>query len=183
MADQKQTVSPYEADPSKIPSKDLYADLPFYGRYAPKPDDFKPEREHILSTSPESLKYWESVLALCNDTNYAYKNEVDEDGRDVFAVGAVIIKSGHLHKAETRPYELNDANEVAAVAIAREPLAKLGIRVPEMYFAGKVSAPNDSPVPRLSSPSDRSTAATCSSRRGSLVSLSASQANTSASMS
>ncbi|KAL4922667.1 hypothetical protein BDW62DRAFT_207364 [Aspergillus aurantiobrunneus] len=31
--------TPYEADPTKIPPSDLYADIPFYGRYLPQPSD------------------------------------------------------------------------------------------------------------------------------------------------
>lgn len=75
---------------------------------------------------------------MCSDANAAYKNEIDEDGRDVFAIGSVIIKSGHLHSTPTRNYSYNDANELAAIALAQEPLARLGIKVPEMYFSGKV---------------------------------------------
>lgn len=133
-------MSPYETDPAKIPSNDRYADIPLYGRYGPAVDDFKPQLEHINSTSPQSLRYWEGVLSLCNDSTLAYKNELDDDGRDVFALGSVIVKSGHLHETPTRDYSYNDANEVAAVAIAQQPLAKLGVKVPEIYFTGKVCA-------------------------------------------
>lgn len=133
-------MSPYETDPAKIPRNDRYADIPLYGRYGPAICDFRPQLEHINSTSPQSLRYWEEALSGCDDSNLAYKNELDEDGRDVFALGSVIIKSGHLHKTPTRDYSSNDANEVAAIAIARKPLAKLGIKVPKVYFTGKVCA-------------------------------------------
>ncbi|KAF4470515.1 PHD transcription factor [Fusarium albosuccineum] len=132
------SVSPYETDTTKIPQNDRYADIPLYGRYGPAVSDFKPQLEHINSTSSQSLRYWGEVLSLCNDSTLAYKNELDDDGRDVFALGSVIIKSGHLHKSITRDYSYNDANEVAAIALAREPLAKLGISVPEIYFTGKI---------------------------------------------
>lgn len=134
------SVSPYETDPAKIPRNDRYADIPLYGRYGPAVYDFKPQLEHINSTSSQSLRYWEEVLSRCDDSNLVYKNESDDDGRDVFALGSVIIKSGHLHKTPTRDYSYNDANEVAAVAIAQKPLAKLGIKAPEIYFTGKVCA-------------------------------------------
>ncbi|KAM5346999.1 hypothetical protein ACJ41O_010004 [Fusarium nematophilum] len=122
------SVSPYETDPSRIPETDRYADIPLYGRYGPAADDFRPQPEHINSTSPQSLKYWEGVLSLCGDSNLAYKNELDDHGRDVFALGSVIVKSGHLHKPPTRDYSYNDKNEVAAVALARRPLEELGIK-------------------------------------------------------
>ncbi|CAH0017566.1 unnamed protein product [Clonostachys rhizophaga] len=138
MEGQSTSVSPYETDPAKIPRDDRYADIPLYGRYGPAVGDFKPQLEHINSTSSQSLRYWEEVLSRCGDSNLVYKNELDDDGRDVFAFGSIIIKSGHLHKAPTRDYSFNDANEVAAVAIAQKPLAKLGIKVPEIYFTGKI---------------------------------------------
>ncbi|KAK7408518.1 hypothetical protein QQX98_009333 [Neonectria punicea] len=97
----------------------------------------EPQLEHINTTSSQSLRYWEEVLR-CDDSNFAYKNELDDDGRDVFALGSVIIKSGHLHTTLTRDYSYNDANEVAAIDLAREPLAKLGIKVPDIYFTGKI---------------------------------------------
>lgn len=132
--------NPYETDPARIPQTDKYGDIPLFGRYKPAADDFKPQLEHINSSSPESLRYWDEVLSRCDDSNVAYKNELDEDGRDVFAMGSVIIKSGHLHQCPTRDYSYHDANEVAAIALARKPLAELGVKVPEIYFTGKVCA-------------------------------------------
>lgn len=130
--------NPYETDPARIPEGDLYADIPLYGRYGPHASDFKPAPEHINSTSDASLKYWEDVLAQCTESTHVYKNELEENGRDVFALGSVIIKSGHLHDSPTWDYSYNDANEVAAIALARGPLAELGVKVPEIYFTGKV---------------------------------------------
>jgi hypothetical protein len=87
-------MNPYEANPSKIPSSDRYADVPFYGRYLPQPADFKPDPNHINSTTPESLTYWQSVLQQCDESHRIYENL--DGGRDVFALGSVIVKSSHM---------------------------------------------------------------------------------------
>ena len=134
-------MNPYEADPERIPPNDRYADVPFYGRYYPTAADFEPDAAHSLSTSPGATAYWSSVLAQCDETNRIYENL--DGGRDVFALGRVIVKSRHLHpeqegRRSTRDYSLADENEVAATAVARQPLGELGIKVPEIYFAGKV---------------------------------------------
>ncbi|KAI9831654.1 MAG: hypothetical protein M1819_004720 [Sarea resinae] len=141
MSQHEPVMNPYEADPTKIPENDLYADVPFYGRYLPRPEDFRPSSEHINSTTPESLQYWESVLKLhCDQSTRIYENT--EGGRDVFAVGSVIIKSSHLNaslqgRRACRDYSLADANEVHAISLARETLALGDIAVPEIYFADK----------------------------------------------
>ncbi|KAF4982960.1 hypothetical protein FZEAL_1530 [Fusarium zealandicum] len=103
-----------------------------------QPTTSSPPPEHINSESSESLAFWQTVLSRCDSSNLVYKNELDDDGRDVFALGSVIIKSGHLHETRTRDYSWNDKNEVVADALAQKPLAELGIKVPEIYFAGKV---------------------------------------------
>lgn len=87
-------MNPYETDPKKIPATDMYADVPFYGRYCPKPDDFRVVSQHINSQSTVSLGYWASVIELCTEENQIYP--ADEGGRDVFALGTVIVKSSHL---------------------------------------------------------------------------------------
>ncbi len=128
--------NPYEADPNKIPASDLYREEPMFGRYLPQPTDFVPDPEHINSTTPESITYWASVLARCTPENRIYENETG--GRDVFALGTVIIKSFHLKAEPGRDYTLADANEVAATELAKPVLAKLAIRVPLIYFSNKV---------------------------------------------
>jgi len=132
-------MNPYTTDPDEIPPSDLYADLPLYGRYLPKPDDFRIDVQHVKSHSEASLKYWASVLDLCNESVRIYP--ADEGGRDVFALGTVIIKSSHLRiqkRLEYREidYSYADANEVEAIAIAKDTLKP--IRVPEIYFTGNV---------------------------------------------
>ncbi|GAB1319677.1 hypothetical protein MFIFM68171_09887 [Madurella fahalii] len=121
-------MNPYEANPEKIPSEDRYADVPFYGCYCPTAGDFQPDPAH------------------CDRANRIYENQ--DGGRDVFALGRVIVKSRHLHpeqegRRSTRNYSLADENEVAATAPVRQPLGQLGIRVPQIYFAGKI---NGNPV-------------------------------------
>lgn len=131
-------MDPYTTDPNKIPPSDLYADLPLYGRYRPKPDDFRIDIQHVNSQSTDSLKYWASVVDLCNESVRIYP---DERGRDVFAIGSIIIKSGHLHSHGSGQftdtcYSYADENEIQAVALAKKALKD--VRVPEIYFAGKV---------------------------------------------
>ncbi|KAL6895359.1 hypothetical protein HDV57DRAFT_6871 [Trichoderma longibrachiatum] len=65
-------MNPYIAHPDHIPKDDRYADLPLYGRYYPRPDDFRIDVRHANSTSPESLRYWEAVLGLCTESNLIY---------------------------------------------------------------------------------------------------------------
>lgn len=128
-------------DPDKISPSDLYADLPLYGRYQPKPADFRIDRQHVNSQSTESLRYWASVLVLCDESARIYP--ADDGGRDVFALGSIIVKSSHLHTQQGTKYiEIDytyaDANEIQATAIAKTVLKD--IRVPEIYFSGKVFA-------------------------------------------
>jgi len=130
-------MNPYEADPSKIPAADPYINEPFFGRYLPQSDDFKPDLdEHIHSTSPESLAYWTSVLERCNDTTILFDNPWG--GRDVFAVGSLIIKSSHRKNGVGRDYLCSDLNEVEAAALAQNILRDVDVKVPNIYFAGKV---------------------------------------------
>lgn len=132
-------MNPYVSRPDDIPSTDNYADVPFYGRYFPRPDDFHVDRQHTNSQSPDSLRYWAAVVDLCNESIRIYP--ADEGGRDVFALGSIIVKSSHLHeKGDSQHDEIDysyaDANEVQAIAIAKTVLKD--VRVPEIYFAGKV---------------------------------------------
>jgi hypothetical protein len=131
-------MDPYEAQPSQIPSSDPYSDLPLYGRYHPVPEDFQPLEQHCNSHSPESLKYWENVLQKCDSTCYVYQNPFG--GRDVFALGSVIIKSAHLRSEDretgseaSRDYSITDANEAAAIQLVSQT-----ITAPRILFWGKV---------------------------------------------
>ncbi|KAI0403561.1 kinase-like domain-containing protein [Xylaria palmicola] len=134
-------MNPYESNPDNIPATDRYADVPFYGRYFPRHDDFRVDPQHVNSQSPASLQYWASVVDLCNESARIYP--ADEGGRDVFALGSVIVKSSHLHgpKNGGQPAEIDysyaDANEVQAVAIAKSALED--VRVPEIFFSGKIN--------------------------------------------
>ncbi|KAI0109468.1 kinase-like domain-containing protein [Nemania sp. FL0031] len=133
-------MNPYEANPDNIPSTDLYADIPFYGRYLPGPNDFQVDPQHIGSQSPDSLNYWSSVIDLC--TEYVQIYPADEGGRDVFALGSVIVKSSHLHETKNGripeiDYSYADENEIRAIAICRNVLNP--IRLPRIYFAGKIN--------------------------------------------
>lgn len=129
-------MNPYEADPAKVPVTDLYADVPLYGRYLPQPDDFVPDPQQIGSPG-----CWEAILAKCDASNRLYEGM--NGGRDVFALGSVVVKASHLnHKPPQRGYSQIDANEVAAIDLVRDVLATEGISVPTLHFAGKVRKTN-----------------------------------------
>ncbi|KAJ5934877.1 kinase-like domain-containing protein [Penicillium verhagenii] len=133
--------NPYEADPEKIPATDLYADVPFYGRYCPKPDDFHIDHQHVNSSTPESLKYWTSVINLCTEENRIYP--ADAGGRDVFALGSIIVKSSHLHahqdvQSPEIDFSYADANETRAIALAKTVLGE--VQVPEIFFFGNINS-------------------------------------------
>ncbi|KAL4950716.1 hypothetical protein BDW69DRAFT_201976 [Aspergillus filifer] len=133
--------NPYEADPANIPASDLYADVPFHGRYFPKPDDFRVDPQHINSHTADSIRYWASVVDLCTKDVQIYP--ADEGGRDVFALGSIIVKSSHPHNdghgcPETNiDFSYADANEIKAIAFARTVLEE--VRGPDIYFAGKIN--------------------------------------------
>lgn len=132
-------MNPYEANPENIPATDRYADVPFYGRYLPRPDDFKPNPEHVNSTAAKSLKYWRGVLEQCDASTRIYNNQ--DGGRDVFALGSVIVKSSHMKEVlegrrAHRDYSYADANEVQATALAKTVLNN--VHVPTIYFANKI---------------------------------------------
>ncbi|KAF3001382.1 hypothetical protein E8E13_006835 [Curvularia kusanoi] len=133
-------MNPYEARPDKIPSTDRYADVPLYGRYSPSPTDFRPDTKHVNSTTPDSVEYWSEVLEKCTKSNRIYENQ--DGGRDVFALGSVIIKSSHLKntlegRKSHRDYSYADANEVEATLLAKKVLGS--IKVPQVYFAAKIN--------------------------------------------
>lgn len=76
---------------------------------------------------------------MCDADTRIYENQ--DGGRDVFALGSVIIKSSHLKstlegRRACRDYSFADANEVKATALVRDVL--LDVAVPEILFADKV---------------------------------------------
>jgi len=137
-------MNPYVSNPDNIPATDRYVDVPCYGRYSPKSDDFHVSLRYLNSQDADSLQYWASVVDLCNESNGIYP--ADEGGRDVLALGSIIIKSSHLHEPRDGQhtdidYSYADANKVKAVAIAKRVLRD--VRVPAIYFAGKVPVLSD----------------------------------------
>ncbi|GME22879.1 Aminoglycoside phosphotransferase [Neofusicoccum parvum] len=137
--------SPYEADPSRIPATDEFRDMPHYGRYRPSPSDFVPERRHVLSTTAASIAYWEDFLQKNCTADTLMLSPVDDDpsvalGRWIFAVGGAVVKTNHLAPAgrRRRDYAGVDRNEVEAVRLVRERVVGSDVRVPEVYFAGKL---------------------------------------------
>ncbi|KAF6830100.1 hypothetical protein CPLU01_07515 [Colletotrichum plurivorum] len=113
-------MNPYASRLEDIPAADSYDDLPCYGRYHPRPDEFRVNLEHVDSESPVSLQYWTSVIDLCDESVMIYP--ADEGGRDVFALGNVIVKSSHLHETREVDYSYADSNEVNAISLARDAL-------------------------------------------------------------
>lgn len=115
--------SPYEADPAKIPTNEMYADVLVDGRYYPKNDDFRVDFQHVNSQTIDSLRYWALVVRLCTEEIWIYP--ADEGGRDGFALGSVIVKSNYLHAREGTQcteidYTYADANEIIANASLSE---------------------------------------------------------------
>ncbi|KAL1616217.1 hypothetical protein SLS54_008510 [Diplodia seriata] len=152
-------INPFETDPSRLPLDDPFRDLPHYGRYAPSPTDFQPCASHILSTTPASIRYWEDVLTTHCNADTLMLSPVDDGepdnntssssvalGRWIFAVGGCIIKTNHLAPPtrRRRDYSRVDANEVAALALVRKYVVDAGgneaegVRVPRVYFAGRL---------------------------------------------
>ncbi len=135
-------MNPYESSPDNIPTTDIYADVPLYGRYFPRPNDFQVDPQYVGSQSSDALQYWSSVISLCTESVRIYP--ADEGGRDVFALGSVIVKSSHLHETKDGQiaeidYSYADGNEIQAIAISRNVLNP--VRLPKIYFAGKVLPP------------------------------------------
>lgn len=131
-------MDPYETEAGKIPPTDLYYDLPLYGRYNPSPQDFKPLEEYCNSNTQEALQYWTEVLEKCDATCHVYRTPFG--GRDVFALGSIIVKSCHLRTTDTgsessRDYSIADKNEVAAIQLVPNT-----IPVPRIHFSGKVES-------------------------------------------
>ena len=71
-------MNPYKVDPGKLPSGDRYDDVPFYGRYLLREDDFKPEKWYIDLKSPG---HWEGVLNMCDKQVQIYEGQ---DGGEMF---------------------------------------------------------------------------------------------------
>lgn len=102
--------------------------------HAPSADDFCPDARHILSTDPESIKYWEGVLQRCNAETRINTPYIGE--RDTFVLGSVIVKSDHLDPSGGTGYHLLDANAEAAVKLVRDAIPD--IQLPQTYFNSKI---------------------------------------------
>lgn len=130
-------MNPYETDPSKIPASDLYIGELAFGRYTPEEGEFKPDPRHISNRSDQSSAYWDTVLDKCTPEVRIYESM--DRGRDVFALGAIIVKSNHLkpiEESDTYDRTFADRNEIEAIALVRKNVPDC--RVPSIYFAGMV---------------------------------------------
>ncbi|KAI9827202.1 MAG: hypothetical protein M1832_005339 [Thelocarpon impressellum] len=128
-------MDPYQTELSKLPGSDMYADVPLYGRYKTQQGDFVPAPRPAADVS-----YWDGVLELCTPETRIYGDSGGALGRDVFAVGGIIVHSGHLQseaeRREGRDYSYGDANDVAAAKLVSERIPD--ILVPIYYFQGKL---------------------------------------------
>ncbi|EFQ97941.1 protein kinase subdomain-containing protein [Nannizzia gypsea CBS 118893] len=97
-------------------------------------ENFCPDARHIMSTSPESIKYWEEILDCCNADTRITVPHIGK--RDIFVVGNVTVKSDHLDPGGGAGYHLVDANEVAAVKLVRDAIPD--IQIPQTYFSSKL---------------------------------------------
>ncbi|OAX79446.1 hypothetical protein ACJ72_06237 [Emergomyces africanus] len=128
-------VNPYETNAEKIPPSDRFlARHPQYGRYQPSSKDFKPDPIHCNSNDDESLRYWEAVLAKCDEKTRINAPEVGK--RDTFVLGSVIVKSDHKSREPTGDYSIADENEAYAIETAEKILPD--IRLPQIYLRAKI---------------------------------------------
>ncbi|KAI0537405.1 hypothetical protein GGR58DRAFT_502239 [Xylaria digitata] len=142
-------MNPYESSPDNIPATDLYADIPLYGRYFPTPNDFQVDPQRVGSRSQDALQYWSSVVSLCTESVRIYP--ADEGGRDVFALGSVIINGRQVLVQERLagvalnvafPY-LSEGQRAAFKQQAREILGKLHTIKPEGGQRGRFHVVQD----------------------------------------
>ncbi|KAI1479204.1 hypothetical protein F4774DRAFT_410279 [Daldinia eschscholtzii] len=99
-----------------------------------------PLRLQIIWTTSGQVVESLTCLGGFREHNRIYESE--EGGRDVFALGSVIIKSSHLKvnpegRRIHRDYSYADANEVEAIHLAKKILGN--IKVPQVYFASKTN--------------------------------------------
>ncbi|KAF3491730.1 Set1 complex component spp1 [Arthroderma uncinatum] len=107
---------------------------PSLGHQAPGPGDVRPDARYIMSTDPESIKYWEAALDRCNSETRINTPRIG--GRDTFVLGSVVVKSDHLDPSGGSGYHMIDANEDAAIKLVRDTIAD--IQLPQTYFSAKI---------------------------------------------
>ncbi|PGG99489.1 compass component spp1 [Blastomyces parvus] len=128
-------VNPYETNAEKLPQSDRFlARHPHYGRYRPSPSDFKPDPAHCNSNDEESLRYWEAVLAKCDEKTRISTPAAGK--RDTYAWGSVIVKSDHNSTESTGDYSISDENESQAIKVAENILPD--IQFPQIYLQTKI---------------------------------------------
>jgi len=113
----------YTYDPESVPSDDLYASTPLYGRYKAKDGD-----SLIQHLTPLE------IYTKCTLENEMVPEFIE--GRHIYAIGGVIVKGRHELNSAVQSHAFGDANEVDAIALVREHFP--WIPVPEVYFQGRV---------------------------------------------
>lgn len=136
------TVNAYEADPSKVPQSDPYLGRsPYYGRYAPGPDDFIPRYTHWYASEPDAVEYWKEVI----EKNCTRENCLNEPGpREAYATGRVIIRIDRepVEGASAERLSRLNANEYLAAKKAEQVLSGIGVAVPVILFHGIIDGRN-----------------------------------------
>lgn len=149
----KMTMNPYETNPELISTEDPYISRSvYYGRYAPRDDDFRPLYNHWHESEPESASYWEDIVKkFCTP-----ENSLNVPGtREAFAAGSVIIRVDceNMVGAASEIYSCINANELCAARKAEDALKEIGVAVPVIYFCGTVEGRNvtvESRIPGVS---------------------------------
>ncbi|KAK2743669.1 hypothetical protein FQN57_004778 [Myotisia sp. PD_48] len=120
--------------PSPVGETEAVQRSPNYGCYIPCDEDFQPDKRHWNCIGPESLRYWETLLAQCNaDTRINYPRPMK---RDMFAIGGVLVKSDHLGPKPSFNQEVLDMNEEMAVTILHGYIPD--IQLPQIFFRSKI---------------------------------------------
>jgi hypothetical protein len=114
--------NPYNA--KIIPKNDVYGDVPLYGRFESRVDDFDP-----TDKTPQE------ILQLCGPANEMLP---EVPVRRIYALGKVIIKGADFGRGSLQSHQYGDANEAAAIALVSEYFPE--IPVPEIIFQGKVKS-------------------------------------------
>lgn len=136
------TGNAYEADPSKVPQSDPYLGRsPFYGRYAPSPDDFVPRYTHWYASEPAAVEYWKEVVAKFCTREHCLN---DPGPREAYAAGRVIIRIDRdpAEGASAERLSRLNVNEFLAAKKAEHVLSEIGVAVPVILFYGIIDGRN-----------------------------------------
>ncbi|KAI3137513.1 hypothetical protein CBS147325_7218 [Penicillium roqueforti] len=141
-ATKKSTTDPYETNPDRIPSDDLFISLSAqYGRYTPRADDFTPRFMNWYRSDPTVNSFWEKVAQKYCTPEYSLNIS---GSREAFAAGSIIIRVDRelADGAAAARYSSANANELLAAQKAEDSLREIGVAVPVVYFCGTIEGRN-----------------------------------------